>query len=153
MIRNFINNIFRKATVTPETKVEAPTATTAVTAEEMTYALMCRNLKVTTAAKTHTVTLCNVDQCSGYSTFDLISAFRGTGKVEFEWAMAKLFLESVQEALESGKTEADISTLFSVDMQADNSSFTADQIFDHIIKWFEIVDQSEGSMKVRLRVA
>lgn len=149
MIRNFIRKSSHQKTTTTQETTPA-----AITSEEMITALMCRNLEVQPVARMiRTVILCNPHECSGIKPMALVSAWCGTGKVEFEWAMAKLFLAAVQEALANDKSEADISSLFSVDMMADSTVFTSQQIFDHIIKWFDIVEENENNLKVKLKIA
>lgn len=100
------------------------------------------------------VILVNPDDCrEKINGMGLISIWRGTGHSEWEALLAKWFIEAVKTAIENGEKEADITHMFNRDFLASkNRVFTKEQVYDHLIKWFSIVKDSDEELKVRFRI-
>lgn len=83
----------------------------------------------------------------------MISAWRGTGHSEWEAILAGLFIQAVLDAIEKNVNEADITDLFNRDFIASHDRvFTQAQVYNHLIKWFDIVDETDKKLKVRIHI-
>lgn len=83
----------------------------------------------------------------------MVSAWRGTGHSEWEALLGGWFIQAVLDALENDADEADITHLFNRDLLASNDRiFTKDQVYDHLIKWFDIVEETEDTLKLRIHI-
>ena len=100
------------------------------------------------------VILVNPRDCSRLTVFSLMSAFRGTGHSEWEGLLANWLLNAVREANVKGLAEADVTCLFDRDLLAkDGRTFTKSQIWNHIIRFFDIVEEDEHVVRLRAHVA
>ena len=99
------------------------------------------------------VTLTNVSKCKNtISVLGLVTTWKGTGHVEWEYLLAGWFIISVIETLENQKEEADITCLFDRDLIASNGKvFTKEQIYDHLIDWFDIESETDDEIRVSLK--
>lgn len=83
----------------------------------------------------------------------MVSAWRGTGHSEWEAILAGWFIQAVLDAIDSNVNEADITHLFNRDFLASkNRVFTQDQVYYHLIKWFDIIEETDQVMKVRIHI-
>ncbi|MFR2534537.1 MAG: hypothetical protein ACLTEH_03335 [Clostridia bacterium] len=100
------------------------------------------------------VTLVNAKDCENkISLMGLVSAWSGTGHSEWEFLLAGLFLCAVLDALENESNEADISMLFDHDLLArDGRMFTQEQIYAHLIPWFEIIKDTDDALNLKLKI-
>ena len=105
-------------------------------------------------ARHRPVILTNVRECEGRVTaLALVSAFRGTGQVEWEYFLASVLIYAAIDALASGSDTADITNMFNRDLLASRGRvFTQQQLFEHVIKWFVVEEDSEDCLRLRLRV-
>ena len=84
------------------------------------------------------------------TVFGIASLWMGTGHSEWEFLLASWFVEAIVKAIEDGAEEADITHLFNRDLIATNyRTFTKEQVYDHLIKWFEIVDETEDELRLK----
>lgn len=89
-----------------------------------------------------------------------VSAFRGTGHAEWECLLGVWMIEAVGKSLDTGE-ECDITKVFNTTFLAkdpsgrngENIKFTKEQVYEHIIKFFTILEDSEDVMKVAIKVA
>ena len=87
------------------------------------------------------------------SLMGLVSAWRGTGHSEWEAILAHMFILSVLNAIESGENEADITLLFNRDFTASKDRvFTKEQVYNHLIGWFDIVEETDEVLKLKIRI-
>lgn len=87
------------------------------------------------------------------SLMGMVSAWRGTGHSEWEALLGAWFIQAVLDALENDADEADITHMFNRDLLASNDRiFTKDQVYDHLIKWFDIVEETKDTMKLRIHI-
>ena len=100
------------------------------------------------------VTLVNSKQCENrVSVFGLVSAWKGTKHPEWEYLLAAFFINSLLESLEKGEDEADITDMFNRDFTASNNKiFAQEDVFEHIIGWFDVISENDEEMRVALRV-
>lgn len=100
------------------------------------------------------VTLTNVADCANkISVMSMMSAWRNTGHCEWEALLAGWFVNQVVEALEKDEKEADITMLFNRDLLATRDRvFTQKQIYDHIIGWFDIVEETDDELKLAIHI-
>lgn len=100
------------------------------------------------------VILTNPADCKDKITlFGLVSAWRETGHSEWEALLAGWFIDAVLKAITNGESEADITHLFNRDFLARNGrTFTAQQVYDHIIKWFDIVEETDDVLKLKIHI-
>ena len=86
----------------------------------------------------------------GLSFMDVVSAWCDTGHAEWEAMLAAVFIADVDAAIKAN-TEADITNLFMRDFYASGGRvLTQRQIFDHIIKNFEIQAETPDALYVRM---
>jgi hypothetical protein len=82
---------------------------------------------------------------SDIDLYQLVSLWRGTGHVEWEYIMAGFFLTKVIEV--AAGEEVNISQLFNKDMIASRDRvFTKEQAYEHLIKWFTVVNEDESNI-------
>lgn len=99
------------------------------------------------------VTLVNPRDCANLDILTLASIWNGTGHSEWEYIMAYALLYPTSKAIKSGRSTADITGLFNRNLLASkNRVFTSKQIYDHIIKWFEIVSDTEDELKLKIKI-
>lgn len=104
--------------------------------------------------ETKKVILVNPKACEEKITLtSMMAVWRGTGHSEWEAILAGLFVNAVVEALSKDEEEADITNLFNRDYKAAGGRrFTKEQVYDHLIKWFDIVKESKTTLKLKLRI-
>lgn len=104
--------------------------------------------------ETKKVILVNPKDCEEkISLTSMMAVWRGTGHSEWEAILAGLFVSAVVEALSKDEEEADITNVFNRDYKAAGGRlFTKEQVYDHLIKWFDIVEESETTLRVKLRI-
>lgn len=98
----------------------------------------------------------------------LISAWRGTGKSEWEFAMALLFMKPLRAAWNDGKDEVDITHLFEAEFTAwptgrNEKTITVNgntyRVFDQedvkkkVLPFFEILEETEDTIYLKARLA
>ena len=100
------------------------------------------------------VMLVNPAECQEKVTiYGLISAWRGTGHAEWEALLVMCFFDAVTSACEKGEAEADITCLFNGDFYASGGRiFTSKDVFNHLIVWFDIVEERKDILKLRFRI-
>ena len=100
------------------------------------------------------VFLTNPHECKEkISVTMLISAWRGTGHSEWEFLMAGWFVKAVVEAIEKGYPEAEITPIFNRDFLASRGRvFTKEQVYNHIIRFFDIVEDTDDVLKLKLHI-
>lgn len=103
---------------------------------------------------TKKVILVNPKDCEErISLIRVMAAWRGTGHTEWEAILAGLFVNAVVEALSKDEEEADITNVFNRDYKAAGGrSFTKEQVYDHLINWFDIVEETETILKLKFRI-
>lgn len=117
--------------------------------------LSSRDYGWTTPDKSHKkVILTNPRECKEkICLMGMISAWRGTGHSEWEALLGAWFIQAVLDALENDADEADITHLFNRDFLASRDRvFTKEQVYDHLIKWFDIVEETKDTIKVRIHI-
>lgn len=83
----------------------------------------------------------------------MVSAWRGTGHSEWEAILGGWFIQAVIDAIENESHEADITHLFNRDFLASRDrKFTQQQVYDHLIKWFDVVEETDEVLKVRIHI-
>lgn len=82
----------------------------------------------------------------------MVSAWRGTGHSEWEAILGGWFIQAVLDAIEKNVNEADITHLFNRDFLANNRVFTQAQVYNHLIKWFDIIEETDEVLKVRIHI-
>ena len=104
--------------------------------------------------ETKKVILVNPKDCEKKITLSsMMAAWRGTGHTEWEAILAGLFVNAVVEALSKDEEAADITNVFNRDYKAvGGRRFTKEQVYDHLIKWFDIVEETETTLKLKLRI-
>lgn len=100
------------------------------------------------------VVLVNPKDCENkIDLMTMMSAWRDTGHAEWEALISYFFIKAVVDALNSGSDEADITTMFTHDLLASrNRVFTQQQIYDHVISWFDIIEENDEEVKVKFRI-
>ena len=100
------------------------------------------------------VVLTNPDECKEkISLMGMVSAWRGTGHSEWEALLGAWFIQAVIDAIESESHEADITHLFNSDLLASRGRiFTKQQVYNHLIKWFDIVEETDEVLKLRIHI-
>ena len=99
----------------------------------------------------------------------LISAWRNTGKYEWEIEMASLFMKPLREAWDEGKEEADITHLFEVELYAlptwnslekrkviDGNTyrvFDQEDVKGKVLPLFEIVEETDEAIYLQAKLA
>ncbi len=80
----------------------------------------------------------------------MIAKWKGTGHIEWEFILAGLFIHDVVNAIENDDQEADLTFMFNLDFHDKNgNTFTAQQVYDHLIKSFTIVDETDTELKLK----
>ena len=102
------------------------------------------------------------------SMMGLISAWRGTGKSEWEFMMALLFMKPLRAAWNDGKDEVDITHLFEAEFTAwptgrNEKTITVNgntyRVFDQedvkkkVLPFFEILEETEDTIYLKARLA
>ena len=100
------------------------------------------------------VILTNVEDCRNkLHAYALACSWRETGHAEWEAIMAFWFTNAVIEALEKGESEADITHIFNRDYTARGDRvFTMEQVYNHLIPWFDIVEETDDVLKLKLHI-
>lgn len=100
------------------------------------------------------VILLNVSDCQRISLTKLMKMWSRTGHVEWEYLLVGWFLMQVDEAVKEGQDEADITILFSRELSASRDRvFSQQDIYNHLIKWFDICEDTDDVLKLALHVA
>ena len=156
--------IFRHKETVKEAKAPAPIAPEQETIAPAPYdygldglgiLLSSRDYGWTTPDKSHKkVVLTNPRECKEkICLMGMIFAWRGTGHSEWEALLGAWFIQAVLDALENDADESDITHLFNRDFLASrNRVFTKEQVYDHLIKWFDIVEETEDTIKLRIHI-
>ena len=103
------------------------------------------------------------------SMMGLISAWRGTGKSEWEFAMALLFMKPLRAAWNEGKDEVDITHLFEAEFTAWPTGCSGEKtkeingntyrVFDQedvkkkVLPFFEILEETDEAIYLKAKVA
>lgn len=103
------------------------------------------------------------------SVMGLISAWRGTGKSEWEFMMALLFMKPLRAAWNEGAEEADITQLFEAEFLAWPKNLPGEKtkeidgntyrVFDQedvkkkVLPLFEIVDETDEAIYLKAKIA
>ena len=103
------------------------------------------------------------------SMMGLISAWRGTGKSEWEFAMALLFMKPLRAAWNEGKDEVDITHLFEAEFTAWPTGCSGEKtkeingntyrVFDQedvkkkVLPFFEILEETDEAIYIKAKVA
>ena len=83
---------------------------------------------------------------------DYAAALQGTGHTEWEYMLAFLLVNSIRSAAAAGD-EADVSEMFDRSYTAKGKKkMTANQILDHCMKIFTVVEDSPEVLKLRIKV-
>ena len=83
---------------------------------------------------------------------DYATALQGTGHTEWEYMLAFLLVNSIRSAAAVGD-EADVSEMFDRSYTAKGKKkMTANQILDHCMKIFTVVEDSPEVLKLRIKV-
>lgn len=83
----------------------------------------------------------------------MVSAWRGTGHFEWEAILGGWFIQAVLDSIEKNINEADITHLFNRDFLASGGRvFTQARVYNHLIRWFEIVEETDEVLKLRFRI-
>lgn len=100
------------------------------------------------------VVLTNPDACKEkISLMGMVSAWRGTGHSEWEAILGAWFIQAVIDAIENESHEADITHLFNRDFLASRGrKFTQQQVYEHLIKWFDVVEETDEVLKLRIHI-
>ena len=87
------------------------------------------------------------------SLMGMVSAWRGTGHSEWEALLGGWFIKAVIDAIENDSQEADITHLFNRDFLASRDRvFTKNQVYKHLIKWFDIVEENNEALRLRVHI-
>lgn len=98
------------------------------------------------------VILCNPKDCDKLTIWTVVSAWGGTGHLEWDFLLAGWFINAIQTALEA-ETEADISMLFCRDLFARNDKvYTSEQVYEHLLPSFEIIEENEKELRLNLKI-
>ena len=99
------------------------------------------------------VYLTNPQECKVLTFMGLVSSFRGMGHSEWEGLISDWLLNAIDKANKAGHTEADITEVFDKDLyDSTGKTFTKEQIWKHLIRFFKIVDESEEYVQIEARV-
>ena len=123
--------------------------------DELDIILMSRDYGWTDPDKSHKrVVLTNPLDCKEkICLMGMVSKWSGTGHSEWEAILGGWFILSIIDAIENGKDEADITNLFNHDLLASRDRvFTKQQVYNHLIKWFDIVEETENTLKLRIHI-
>ncbi len=140
--------------ITPEEKTLTP-APYDYGLDDLNLLLISRDFGWDTPDKSHKkVILINPLDCKEkISLRGMISAWHGTGHVEWEAVLGAWFILAVLNAIKKNSNEADITHLFNRDFLASfDRKFSQQQVFDHLIKWFDIVEETDKVMKLRVHI-
>lgn len=102
------------------------------------------------------VILVNVEDCRDRITVSHVEErLQGTGWFEWEALLAHWLVEAIVEAIRNGEKEADISKLFTCELQGEDKlgSFTKSQerVIDFIMgRLFERIQEDNEMMRVRI---
>ena len=102
--------------------------------------------------KARKVFLVNPEDCATIDAWNLMAAWSGSGHSEWECIWAIEFCRAVDKALKDGTSEADLTRIFSRDYLASRErTFTKEQTWKHISRFFDIIEESETEVKVKAR--
>ena len=77
----------------------------------------------------------------------------GTGFIGWEYELAGIFLCKVHESIRKHEKYADITLLFERDLfGAEHGTLTKEQIYNHLIKWFEFVEKTDNCIKLKCNI-
>ena len=163
MMKKIWNRIFGKGLVaeapvpiaTPEENVIATPTPYNYGLDILKIALASRDYGWSDPDETHKkVVLTNPEDCKEkISVFGMMSAWRGTGHYEWEALLGGWFVQAVINAIENESPEADITHLFNRDLLASrNKKFNQRQVYDHLIKWFDVVEETDEVLKLRIHI-
>ena len=140
--------------ITPEEETLAP-APYDYGLDELGIFLSSRDYGWTAPDKSHKkVILTNPLDCTEkICLMGMVSAWRGTGHTEWEVILGGWFILTVLDAIEKNVNEADITNLFNRDFLASRDRvFTQAQVYEHLIKWFDIVEETDEVLKLRIHI-
>ncbi len=98
--------------------------------------------------------LTNVEECKNkVSIFGLVTSWKGTGHMEWEYLLAAYFADTLMEALNKHQEEADITCLFDKDLMSKDGSkvFKQEDIYAHLIDWFNVESETDYEVRVSLK--
>lgn len=162
MIKEFCNRIFGKRHVAEApVPMSAPKENVIVAPTHYNYgldilgiALASQDYGWSDPDENHKkVVLCNPEECKEkISVYGMMSRWRGTGHFEWEAVLSGWFVKAVIDSIENEAHEADITHLFNRDFFAScKKKFTQKQVYDHLIKSFDIVEDDE-LLKLRIHI-
>lgn len=160
MMKKIWNRIFGKAQLaeapvpTPEEEVIAPTPYN-YGLDGLEIFLLSNDYGWSEPDETHKkVVLTNPDACKEkISLMGMVSAWSGTGHSEWEAILGAWFIQAVIDAIENESHEADITHLFNRNLLASRDRvFTQEQVYNHLIKWFDIVEETDKIIKLRIHI-
>lgn len=97
------------------------------------------------------VILVNPEDCRDNINVDLMAyAWKDLGYTPWARVIARLFVEEVVRALNSGKDEADITSVFNRDYTAGSYTLSAVHVTEILKPWFDVLELGP-SLKLRLR--
>ena len=98
------------------------------------------------------VVIVNPKDAINLKLMDYANALQGTGHSEWEYMLAFLLVNSIREAATVGN-EADISRMFDRSYTASGKKkMTAEQILDHCMKIFTVVEDNSEVLKLKIKV-
>ena len=84
----------------------------------------------------------------------LATLWSGTGHCEWEYILSCIFILKVITTIDNDFTYADITSLFNRDLLASgNRVFTKPQIYFHLIKHFDIVEETDDYIKLKFKIS
>lgn len=102
--------------------------------------------------------LTNPEAIKDFHVAPFASNFRNTGHYEWEVLIAMWLLEAARKAIDEGG-ECDVSKVFNVTLLArpkrqgeDCRRLTPEMIWDHLKRFFDVVEESKNSCKITARV-
>lgn len=103
---------------------------------------------------TRQIILANPMDCKNKITVSsLVSAWKGLGHLESVYLLSALFINRVIAAIENNENTADITYMFDRDfVTPTGQEITKDEIFCHLIPYFKIVNDTENSITVILKI-
>ena len=100
------------------------------------------------------VLIVNPNDVKGLDLMSWVAAFKDSGHSEWEFLWAALIVNAVREAAAEGKDEADVTYVFDRSFIASGDrKMTADEVYKHCSKIFEVVEETPAQIKVKVKAA
>lgn len=104
------------------------------------------------------VILTNPEELHGVELAQLVSLFRGTGHSEWEFIMSAWMIDAIGKSIDTGEP-CDITIIFNTSFLAsprkkgeDYRRFTKEQVYNHIIKFFNIEEETDTTLRLSSKV-